>query len=76
MTDTSKRAVLKRIVAVRKIVAEEIANNARGGGTGAGLSNEGFAGGYIAALDDIDAALRHGSPSDHRGYWRRASNKD
>ncbi|CAN7605000.1 hypothetical protein [Bosea sp. LjRoot237] len=38
----------------------------------AGLSSEGFAGGYLAALYDVEAALSHGFPSDHRGYWRRA----
>ena len=37
-----------------------------------GLSSEGYAGGYMQALDDIDGALTHGCPSDHRGYWREA----
>jgi hypothetical protein len=69
---TDKRQVIKRIAAVRKVVAAEIAANAAGGSFAAGLSTEGFAGGYLAALDDIDAALEHGYPSDHRGYWRAA----
>ncbi len=25
------------------------------------------------ALDDVEAALTHGLPSDHRGYWYRAT---
>jgi hypothetical protein len=37
-----------------------------------GVSTEGFAGGYLQALDDIEGALTHGSPSDNRGYWRKA----
>jgi hypothetical protein len=32
-----------------------------------------IAGGYLDALRDVDAALRHGCPSDHRGYWRKAA---
>lgn len=72
MKITDKRVVLTRITAVRTVVANEISANAQGGKYGAGLSNEGFAGGYLAALDDVQAALQHGHPSDHRGYWRRA----
>ncbi len=71
---TDKRRVLRRIEEVRKLVSAEIASN-RGDGSSKfakGLAMEGFAGGYLQALDDIDAALRHGYPSDHRGYWRKA----
>lgn len=70
MKITDKRHVLKRMDAVRRRVEAEIAANSEGGKYGAGLANEGFAGGYLAALSDIEAALRHGNPSDHRGYWR------
>ena len=67
---TDKRVVLKRMAAVRKVVTEEIKGNASSGGKYArGLSSEGFAGGYLQALDDVEGALRHGYPSDHRGYW-------
>jgi hypothetical protein len=75
--NTSKRAVLARIKRVRAIVADEIAANAKSGGIyAAGLSSEGRAGGYLAALDDVAAALTHGFPSDHSGYWRRAAAKE
>lgn len=71
MKITDKRHVIKLMAQVREVVAEEM----RGGGQGMyarGLSSEGFAGGYMQALDDIDGALCHGTPSDHRGYWRTA----
>lgn len=71
MKVTDKRYIIKMMAEVRKVVQEEMS----GGGDGLyarGLSTEGFAGGYAQALDDIDAALCHGSPSDHRGYWARA----
>lgn len=70
MKATDKRHVLKRIEAARKRVSDEITANASGGKYGAGLATEGFAGGYLAALDDVEAALRHGFPTDARGYWR------
>lgn len=70
---TDKRYVLKRIDAVRKEVMREISAHAERGGTAGGLANEGFAGGYLEALNDVEAALRHGYPSDHRGYWRSAT---
>ena len=77
MCITDKRHVLKLIAAVRKVVAAEIAANAgRGSLYARGLSGEGYAGGYLQAIDDISAALRHGYPSDHRGYWRTARSKN
>lgn len=55
----------------QKNVEKEIRANARSGGMYAGaLSGEGYAGGYLAALQDVEAMLRHGCPSDNRGYWR------
>ena len=71
MKITDKRYVLRRIEAVRAVVRAEIkANSDQGGIYARGLANEGFAGGYLQAIDDIEAALRHGYPNDHRGYWR------
>jgi hypothetical protein len=72
MKVTDKRHVLKCVALVRNEVMKEISANRDGGKFARGLSAEGFAGGYLQALDDIEAALRHGHPSDHRGYWRRA----
>lgn len=71
MKPTDKRIVLKRIAQARKAVMAEISANAsRGGRFAGGLSGEGFAGGYLQALDDVTGALTHGYPSDQRGYWR------
>ena len=61
---------LRRLNAALEKVNSEIGANAKGGKFGAGLANEGFAGGYAEALRDVDAILRHGYPSDTRGYWR------
>jgi len=73
MKITDKRNVLKRMKAVRAVVMAEIKGNSdRGGIYASGMANEGFAGGYLQALDDIEAALRHGHPGDHRRYWREA----
>lgn len=71
MKITDKRAVLKRIALARKRVNAEISANATNGGRfGAGLANEGWAGGYAQALNDVEAALIHGYPNDPRHYWR------
>lgn len=73
---TDKQTVLRRIAAVREIVQAEITGSGKGGDLYArGLATEGFAGGYLQALDDVDGALSHGYPSDHRGYWRQANAK-
>lgn len=51
-------------------VSLEIADNNGGGKFARGLANEGYAGGYKAALDDVEAVLTHGYPSDSRDYWK------
>lgn len=72
MRSIDKRAVLRRMAKVRAVVQAEIMGNRGEDRYARGLSMEGFAGGYLQALDDVDAALTHGRPSDHRGYWRKA----
>ena len=63
--------LLKRIRVAREAAQREIAGNASSGGTYArGLATEGWAGGYLQALDDVDAVARHGCPEDPRNYWR------
>ena len=69
---TDKRNVLKQIQAVRAIVLEEIRGSSERGRFASALSNEGFAGGYLDALSDVEAALTHGHPQDARRYWCRA----
>ena len=71
---TDKRTVLQRMKVVREVVMNEMRGNGEGK-FGRGLSSEGFAGGYLQALDDIDGALTHGTLSDHRGYWREADGR-
>ena len=53
-----------------KVAAEILANAKRGGRFSAGLSAEGFAGGYQQALYDVEPALRGYPPFDSR-YWPR-----
>ncbi len=76
MKRTDKRNVLRRMARVREVVSASIAANREGGKYARGLASEGFDGGYLQALDDIEGALRHGYPSDHRGYWKAAEAAD
>ena len=65
--------LLKCIKFAREAVRKEITANGESGDKYArGLANEGYAGGYLQALDDVDAAARHGYPNDPRGYWTKA----
>lgn len=64
------RGILRALKKAQVAVAREIeANSVNGGKFGGGLANEGFAGGYQAALRDVEAMLTHGYPNDVRGYW-------
>jgi hypothetical protein len=67
----TRAELLKRLVHVHKRVSADISAQ-RGNDSfyGAGLASEGYAGGYLAALNDIEAMLRHGQPNDTRGYWK------
>lgn len=69
------RDFLKHLANARKNVAAEIRGNSEDGSLYArGMANEGYAGGYRAALDDVEAMLTHGHPGDQRRYWRNAHN--
>jgi hypothetical protein len=35
-----------------------------------GMAREGWDGGYLAALQDVEAMISHGHPTDSRGYWK------
>lgn len=74
MPSTDRRRVLKLMAEIHAILREEMAGHGDNK-FARGLSNEGFAGGYQAALHDVEAALTHGHPSDHRGYWSRAEQR-
>ena len=65
------KGILRDLKRAEDSVAAEISANARYGGRfAAGLSAEGFAGGYQAALRDVAATLRGVPPTDSR-YWPR-----
>lgn len=61
----SKRA---RIDLAYKRVSKEIANLASGGRIAAGLSSEGYSGGYRDALADFGLVLSDVKPT-RRDYW-------
>lgn len=70
------RTALKReLTHVRTAVRQEIANNAASGGRfAAGLAGEGYAGGYLHAIDDILLTLDKILPSSsrYRAAWEEA----
>ena len=72
-----KRGLLGALGQARTKVRAEIEGNRHGVAAESmfarGLANEGWAGGYLQALDDVEALLRHGYPADPRGYWRDRS---
>lgn len=55
-------------------VAMDDVKDARGDGSGyrGAVSMEGYQGGYLNALFDVEALLAHGSASDDRRVWFRA----
>lgn len=62
--------LLRRLRAAQKKVNQEISGNASKGHVAGGLASEGYAGGYLQALFDVEALLVHGHPSDPRRYWQ------
>jgi predicted alpha/beta-hydrolase family hydrolase len=70
MNGLTKKEFIKRLDRALERVHADISGHASGGRVASGLSSEGFAGGYAEALRDVDALLRHGYPSDSRGYWK------
>ncbi len=62
------RALIKQVLLQ---VNNEISNHAATGFYGAGLSSEGYAGGYRDALHDIELCLSNVMPN-RRHYWNHA----
>lgn len=61
--------LLKRIKKARDKTLEKMGQH--GGGMYArGLATEGFLGGYLACLDDVDAMATHGYPADLYDVWK------
>lgn len=63
-----KAALHKRLRIAVDAVHDEM-SQARGK-YGRGLSNEGYAGGFVQALYDVQLLLDDIEPSDDRHYWR------
>lgn len=63
------KGIKRRIEAARKRVKREISANANSGGKyAAALAAEGYAGGYLDCLNDIDLLLNGVEPR-RRDYW-------
>lgn len=62
------RGITRQLTVAKAEVQRTIKMNAAGGPIAAGLANEGYAGGYLQALYDVEAALRGVPPSNSR-YW-------
>lgn len=67
----SKRALLALLPDIMREINKDFALRAKDK-VASGMAREGFDGGYLEALQDVEAALRHGYPSDTRNYWSRA----
>ncbi len=68
-----QRDFRKKVTQVREAVQQDIADFATQGHVAAGLANEGFNGGYLAALDDVLLAMTDVTPN--RFWWRSGSSK-
>jgi len=69
------KGITKAIRRVHKAVRAEIRANAQGNRYAAGLSGEGYAGGYLQALDDVLAAL-NGTPVSNSRYEHQWTSAD
>jgi hypothetical protein len=64
------RDFLKRLAEAERRASAHVSALAQNGGRNAsGLASEGYMGGYLQALHDVDAMLRHGYPTDPRRLW-------
>lgn len=69
----NKREFEKELAKAMARVIREISKSAAHGKIGAAMASEGYAGGYVQCLYDVNAILRGVSPSDPRGYWRETA---
>ncbi len=63
------KGVKRALAGAIKSVQSEIAGNASRGGIAGALSGEGYAGGYLQALNDVLLVLNGVKPNNHGGYW-------
>lgn len=68
---TSKE-LKRRILLAQTGVLHDIADHAKQGHVAAGLANEGFNGGYLAALDDV-LLLLTSNVTPNRFWWKQGS---
>lgn len=68
----TKREMLDLRPFVEQAATGRVRQLSGGGRDAAGLSSEGYDGGYAEAVRDVEAMLRHGCPSDTRRYWQSA----
>ena len=71
MGTLTRAQFLRRLVAAERRAEARITAVSRDSPSmwGRGMANEGYDGGYLAALRDVYAVLTHGLPSDDRGVW-------
>lgn len=75
---STKRIVLAQIRGVREVIEADLAaQHADLGTVGRGLAREGFIGGYLEALSDVEQALI-GNPPSRNGWalWLKARNRN
>ena len=80
MTKHGARELRRMLPKVHAVVCAHIkgeydANRALGSRT-AVMAGEGYAAGYRDALNDVEAVLQHGYPSDQWGFWKKARPDD
>lgn len=65
------KGIKRKLRKAKKNVKEEIElNRVDGSRFASGLASEGYSGGYLQALRDVELALEGGTPST-RGYWTK-----
>jgi len=62
------KGIVRQLRLASKAVRKEIAGNSIGGKYAAGLAGEGFAGGYLAAIQDVQLAL-NGIRNNNSRWW-------
>ena len=71
-----KRELERRLKLAMAAVQKKISANARQGFYAAGLSSEGYAGGFKQALSDVLQLLYDVEPNDDRHYWHLQDGSD
>lgn len=70
VASVNKRQFMKCLDAAMKRAKVEMRPDPSASHIERGLASEGYMGGYCQALQDVDAMLTHGYPSDPRRVWK------